>query len=455
MTTYSTGETIQSGDVVRVGKGKAEWTVMGIPGRPTRDGVTTGYHVSGPHRNMFIPADEHARLSLIRAWVPCGAVYDKHTHPFTCTLAPSDHTAHEDHKTDAPAVVCWEESPTDIPADYDPDVTYAEASAYVAEVAPEVFAAGEVASAYDPNTDGLPDPDNAREVAAWLAFTPTEQSARAAAVAMDAAFSEFDAKHVPEAEDTGDDIERCPVCGEPSDYCQGHGETGDPRGWRYMVAHDHGDHIQCHPAGCEAAGTSEHVLYPHHVGYLDSCFACTTGACVCCESDSLAPCVSDDCEAREFDDESEDTGEVDTYTGRDGNVYNASGPARGTAVGSIAERGQLGGFRTSAEPCVGESRPSFGGLAVVFAFLVSLAVVFGGLAGGGAPTAVAAPVSVAEVTEDSDAWNCATMGDHECGPRPAVAPTVPVHCLALPGRQGNTRYVMVAPVAGLVVGCEA
>lgn len=419
MTTYSTGETIQSGDIVRVGKGKAEWQIMGIPGSPTRDGVTTGYHVSGPRRNMFIPAEEHARLSLIRAWVPCGAAYSKHTHAFTCTLAPSDHTAHEDHKTDAPAVVCWEESPTDIPA------------------------------AYDPNTDGLPDPDNAREVAAWLAFTPTEESARAADIAMSEAFAEFDAKltpwerelvalapFLPEVTDgptpddvpADDDVERCPVCGEPSDYCQGHGEVGDNRGWLNMIAHDHGDHVQCDPRGCEAAGTTEHADYPHHVGYLDSCFACTSGACVCCESDSLAPCVSDDCEAREFDDEP-DTEAIER------------------------EHAYTSGALDDDEPCAGESRPSFGG---VLAVVVALALwFFAGAFGVSTPAAVASPVSdVAEVTEDSDAWNCATMGDHECGPRAAV-PTVPGHCFPLPGRPGNTVWVMLAPVAGLVAGCEA
>ena len=48
------------------------------------------------------------------------------------------------------------------------------------------------------------------------------------------------------------DAARCVVCGEPADYCQGHGPTGDPYGWQILAAHDDGDHERCHPAGCDA-----------------------------------------------------------------------------------------------------------------------------------------------------------------------------------------------------------
>lgn len=39
--------------------------------------------------------------------------------------------------------------------------------------------------------------------------------------------------------------ERCPACGEPIDYCQGHGQIGDPVGLAILVAHDDGDHERC------------------------------------------------------------------------------------------------------------------------------------------------------------------------------------------------------------------
>lgn len=38
---------------------------------------------------------------------------------------------------------------------------------------------------------------------------------------------------------------RCPTCGEPIDYCQGHGEIGDPEGYANQVRHDAGDHSGC------------------------------------------------------------------------------------------------------------------------------------------------------------------------------------------------------------------
>jgi len=46
---------------------------------------------------------------------------------------------------------------------------------------------------------------------------------------------------------------RCPACGEPIDYCQGHGETGDPAGFATLAAHDDEDHSDCNPRGCEEA----------------------------------------------------------------------------------------------------------------------------------------------------------------------------------------------------------
>lgn len=38
---------------------------------------------------------------------------------------------------------------------------------------------------------------------------------------------------------------RCPVCGEYPDYCLGHGEIGDPRGYQILQEHMAGDHFHC------------------------------------------------------------------------------------------------------------------------------------------------------------------------------------------------------------------
>lgn len=47
---------------------------------------------------------------------------------------------------------------------------------------------------------------------------------------------------------------RCPACGDPIDYCQGHGEIGDPEGAIALRYHDeHDNHAYCHIDGCEAA----------------------------------------------------------------------------------------------------------------------------------------------------------------------------------------------------------
>jgi len=37
----------------------------------------------------------------------------------------------------------------------------------------------------------------------------------------------------------------CPACGEPIDYCQGHGDIGDPLGADILRRHDDGDHAHC------------------------------------------------------------------------------------------------------------------------------------------------------------------------------------------------------------------
>lgn len=45
----------------------------------------------------------------------------------------------------------------------------------------------------------------------------------------------------------------CPACGSPIDYCQGHGEIGDPINHAILTAHDKGDHYMCDPRGCDDA----------------------------------------------------------------------------------------------------------------------------------------------------------------------------------------------------------
>src|SRR5690606_40353850 len=44
---------------------------------------------------------------------------------------------------------------------------------------------------------------------------------------------------------------RSPACGELIDYCQGHGDIGDPAGAAILSAHDDDVHVDCHPRGCD------------------------------------------------------------------------------------------------------------------------------------------------------------------------------------------------------------
>lgn len=44
---------------------------------------------------------------------------------------------------------------------------------------------------------------------------------------------------------THEDYSACPVCGDPIDYCQGHGELGDPHGHAILTDHDNGNHDRC------------------------------------------------------------------------------------------------------------------------------------------------------------------------------------------------------------------
>lgn len=46
----------------------------------------------------------------------------------------------------------------------------------------------------------------------------------------------------------------CPVCCSTSDYCQGHGEIGDPDGFAILQAHDNDDHSGCWQHAGECVG---------------------------------------------------------------------------------------------------------------------------------------------------------------------------------------------------------
>ena len=53
----------------------------------------------------------------------------------------------------------------------------------------------------------------------------------------------------------------CPACGDPIDYCQGHGELTDPWGRRIVDRHYEDDlHDECNPYGCEVAAEAAHAM---------------------------------------------------------------------------------------------------------------------------------------------------------------------------------------------------
>ena len=65
--------------------------------------------------------------------------------------------------------------------------------------------------------------------------------------------------HDAEAEyDEAAILGQCTYCGDPIDYCQGHGEIGDPAGFDALLRHDNGDHSECHPEGCRFAIPPKH-----------------------------------------------------------------------------------------------------------------------------------------------------------------------------------------------------
>lgn len=51
--------------------------------------------------------------------------------------------------------------------------------------------------------------------------------------------------------------EGCPACGNPIDYCPGHGSLGDPEGYIIIGLHEDGIHSRCNAGGCEEAEGEE------------------------------------------------------------------------------------------------------------------------------------------------------------------------------------------------------
>lgn len=50
---------------------------------------------------------------------------------------------------------------------------------------------------------------------------------------------------------TGEGEPQCPACGADIQYCQGHGEIGDPYGAAILAKHDDGDHSTCVLKECD------------------------------------------------------------------------------------------------------------------------------------------------------------------------------------------------------------
>lgn len=67
-------------------------------------------------------------------------------------------------------------------------------------------------------------------------------------VAASDSITEIDTDDFESEEDDEEYVSVCPACGEFIDYCQGHGEIGDPHGARVLEAHDDGIHDGCHTA---------------------------------------------------------------------------------------------------------------------------------------------------------------------------------------------------------------
>lgn len=239
LTTPTTGM-IRMGDIVRIGKGKANWKVTAVP--------------SGSFDGIAIVSEKGAYRALDTAE--------------TLTVVIRDGVE---------TITAW------LAAEMEWMRTRDEAALTVSEMdAIEALTANTVENQEDARA----------EYADW------ELDLLDAAPGLPVA-GDWDADDYDGTEDDSDItyVSRCVVCAEFPDYCQGHGEIGDPEGYEILIAHDNDtSHTGCHPDACEISAVQEahtlrnHVDYPHEAGYLHDCAACEDGPCVC-----GAPCMDAAC----------------------------------------------------------------------------------------------------------------------------------------------------------------
>lgn len=67
----------------------------------------------------------------------------------------------------------------------------------------------------------------------------------------------------PEQDLIDEIVSICPACGQPIDYCSGHGAIGDPAGAAVLEWHDAGNHSWCdRRAGCRPVTPGVNVPPP-------------------------------------------------------------------------------------------------------------------------------------------------------------------------------------------------
>jgi hypothetical protein len=67
----------------------------------------------------------------------------------------------------------------------------------------------------------------------------------------------------------------CPACGNPSDYCPGHGEMGDPNGYVILEMHETDNHSSCLFGDCVKTWSEARKEFD---AYLDDSFGFVTVA---------------------------------------------------------------------------------------------------------------------------------------------------------------------------------
>lgn len=297
--TTATGETLHTGDIVRVGKGKANWTVTG-----THDAAIDA---------ISLVSDKGARKALDTA--------------DTLTIVVRGESGHRaDRDRAAATIAARTENTGESTADIRTELAgLTDSIQALADMRPETVTVTRTFSDGADRAETFTRAGNDWVSDSGEIIVASDADAFRAEIArIDGALRPDEINWLSENADAGTDVpdfDYCPVCGEPVDYCPGHGETGDPEGFDIMNRHDSGDHSSCHPAGCDIAQNIEdatdqnaHVDYPHEPGYLIDCDACENGPCVCsvpCNDETCvrtgihapgarwfhhSPCVSTECE---------------------------------------------------------------------------------------------------------------------------------------------------------------